>query len=66
MRGGKREGTGGAIPGAGRKPDKEPTKPRAVRLTDRQNEMLQSKGGSPYIQGLLNLEIRRQENQNAK
>jgi len=62
MRGGPREGFGGAQPGAGRKPDAEPTKPRAIRLTDRQNAAYVALGGSPWLQGLLNLEIRRQEN----
>ena len=66
MRGGKREGTGGAMPGAGRKPDRELTKPRAIRLTDRQAQAYQDLGGSPWLQGILNLEIRRQENQSAK
>ena len=60
MRGGPRKGFGGAQPGAGRKPDAEPKKPRAVRLSDRQAEAFQSLGGVGWLQGLLNLEIRRQ------
>jgi hypothetical protein len=66
MRGGKREGTGGAMPGAGRKPDRQLTKPRAIRLTDRQAQAYQDLGGSPWLQGILNLEIRKQENLNAE
>lgn len=61
MRGGARSGFGGAQPGAGRKPNKEATKPRAVRLTDRQVQAFQDLGGSPWLQGLLNLELRRQD-----
>lgn len=61
MRGGARKGTGGAMPGAGRKPDPEPMKPRAVRMTDRQAEVFQDMGGSPWFRGLINLEIRRRE-----
>ena len=49
------------MPGAGRKPYTEPTKPRAIRLTNRQAVAYVSLGGSPWLQGLLNLEIRRQE-----
>jgi hypothetical protein len=49
------------MPGAGRKPDKEPTKPRAIRLTDRQARAFQDLGGSPWLQGLLNLKLRRQD-----
>ena len=48
------------MPGAGRKPNAEPTKPRAIRLTDRQNAAYVALGGSPWLQGLLNLEIQRQ------
>lgn len=66
MRGGPRKGFGGAQPGAGRKPDPKPSKPRGVRLTDEQNAMFQELGGSPWLQGMLNLEIRRQEAENAK
>ena len=66
MRGGARKGFGGAQPGAGRKPDKEPTKPRGVRLTDRQNDEFQAAGGSPWLQGLLNLRIRNRENREAQ
>jgi hypothetical protein len=49
------------VPGAGRKPDKEPTKPRGIRLTDRQSRAFQDLGGSPWLQGLLNLELHRQD-----
>jgi len=61
MRGGPRKGFGGEQPGAGRKPDAEPKKPRAVRLSDSQAAAFQSLGGSPWLQGLLNLEIQRQQ-----
>lgn len=47
--------------GAGRKPDPEPKKPRAVRLSDRQAKAFQSLGGVAWLQGQCNLEIRRQE-----
>ena len=60
MRGGARPGTGGAMPGAGRKPDLEPKKPRAIRLSDRQAAAFQALGGVGWLQGLLNLEIQRQ------
>ena len=59
MRGGPREGFGGAQPGAGRKPDKDPTKAGALKLTKTQHAMFKALGGSPWLQGLLNLEIRR-------
>jgi hypothetical protein len=61
MRGGARKGTGGTQPGAGRKPDRQATKPRAIRLTDSQNAAYVALGGSPWLQGLLNLEIQRQQ-----
>ena len=48
------------MPGAGRKPNAIPTKPRLIRLTDEQHAMHLALGGSPWLQGLLNLEIRRQ------
>lgn len=60
MRGGPRKGFGGAQPNAGRKPNATPTEPRLVRLTDDQHAMMKALGGSPWLQGLLNLEIRRQ------
>ena len=59
MRGGKREGAGGAQPGAGRKPDAEPKKRVALLLTEAQHTEFKRLGGSPWLQGLLNLEIRR-------
>ena len=59
MRGGPREGFGGAQPGAGRKPDAEPKKPRAVRLSDRQAAAFQSLGGVGWLQGQCNLEADR-------
>ncbi len=49
------------MPGAGRKPDAEPKKPRAVRLSDKQNEMHMKLGGSAFYQGFLNLKIREAE-----
>lgn len=48
------------MPGAGRKPDLEPKKPRAIRLSDRQAAAFQALGGVGWLQGLLNLEIQRQ------
>jgi len=45
------------MPGAGRKPNAIPTEPRLVRLTDDQHAMFKALGGSPWLQGLLNLEI---------
>lgn len=54
------------MPGAGRKPDKEPTKPRGIRLTDAQNQAYQDLGGSPWLQGQLNLEIRRHKSESTK
>ena len=49
--------------GAGRKPDREPAKPRVIRLTDQQAQTFQNQGGSPWLQGLLNLELRRQKDE---
>jgi hypothetical protein len=51
------------MPGAGRKPDPVKTKSVALKLTPDQHTMFKALGGSPWLQGLLNLEIRRQENQ---
>lgn len=61
MKGGPRKGTGGAMPGAGRKPDPVPTKEYAMRLTENQHGIFKALGGSPWLQGLLNLEIRKRE-----
>jgi hypothetical protein len=47
------------MPGAGRKPNAIPTKPHLVRLTPDQHAMMKALGGSPWLQGLLNLEVRR-------
>lgn len=60
MKGGARKGTGGAMPGAGRKPDPVPTMAVELRLTVDQRKMLKALGGSPWLQGLLNLELARQ------
>ena len=60
MKGGARKGTGGAMPGAGRKPDLVATKAIEIRLTPDQHTMMKALGGSPWLQGLLNLEIARQ------
>ena len=59
MRGGPRPGFGGAQPGAGRKPDAVKTKLVGFKLTQAQHDMAKALGGSPWLQGLLNLEIRR-------
>lgn len=58
MRGGARKGTGGAMPGAGRKPTHKPKKPWPVRLSDEQIGELKLQGGSGWLQGQLNLKIR--------
>lgn len=47
------------MPGAGRKPDAEPKKPRAVRLSDRQAVAFQEMGGTPWLQGQCNLWLQR-------
>ena len=59
MRGGPRKGFGGAQPGAGRKPDPIKTKSVALKLTPDQHTAFKALGGSPWLQGLLNLEARR-------
>lgn len=59
MRGGMRKGTGGIMPGAGRKPDLLLTRPRAMRLTEPQTEVFQEQSGSAWLQGWLNLELRK-------
>jgi len=48
-----RKDNGGARPGAGRKPTL--TQKRTYRLTDEQDAMAQELGGSPWLQGVLNL-----------
>jgi hypothetical protein len=45
---------------AGCKPDKELPNPRAIRLINRQARAFQDIGGSPWLQDLLNLKLRRQ------
>jgi hypothetical protein len=60
MKEGARKPTGGAMPGAGRKPDKDPTQAVEFRLTETQRKTAKALGGSPWLQGLLNLEIQRQ------
>ena len=60
MKGGARKGAGGAMPGAGRKPNPVATKPIEIRLTPDQHTMMKGLGGSPWLQGLLNLEIQKQ------
>ena len=59
MKSGARKEKGGAMPGAGRKPDPVPTKEYSWRGTVDQHEMMKALGGSPWLQGLLNLEIQR-------
>lgn len=54
-----RKGTGGIMPGAGRKPDLLLTRPRAMRLTEPQTEVFQEQSGSAWLQGWLNLELRK-------
>ena len=49
------------MPGAGRKPDPVATKAIEIRLTPDQHAMMKALGGSPWLQGLLNLEIQRQQ-----
>ena len=53
-----RKNNGGARPGAGRKSDKVPKKYRRFLLSDEQHAMAQNLGGSPWLQGQLNLKIR--------
>lgn len=57
MRGGPRKGFGGAQPNSGRKPLEVPTKPVQVWLTVPQWLEFKSQGGSPWLQGILNLQI---------
>lgn len=40
---------GGVREGAGRKRVEEPAKPRTVRITDKQAEILKIAGGNPYL-----------------
>jgi len=60
-RGGPRKGFGGAQPGAGRKPLDDPTKRHVIRLTESQSRMFKELGGSPWLQGYLNLKLREKE-----
>lgn len=53
-----RPGFGGKQPGAGRKPFDVPTQRHIIRVTDEQWEEFERSGGSPWLQGLLNLRIR--------
>lgn len=53
-----RKDNGGARQGAGRKPNTTPKKYRKFLLTDEQYEMAKSLGGSPWLQGQLNLQIK--------
>ena len=54
----KRKSNGGARAGAGRKPDAFPKKYRKFLLSDAQYAMAKTLGGSPWLQGVLNLENR--------
>ena len=63
MRGGARKGAGGKQPGAGRKPDPEPKKRVALTLTPDQHTEFKRQGGSPWLQGLLNLKIKEKKNE---
>ena len=57
MRGGARKGTGGAMPGAGRKPNAVPTERHVIRVTAPQWAEFQALDGSLWLQGQLNLKI---------
>ena len=50
-----RKDNGGARPGAGRKPNATPKKYRKFLLTDAQYAAAKMAGGSPWLQGILNL-----------
>ena len=58
MRGGSRKGFGGPQPNSGRPALEVPTKPVQVWLTVPQWQEFKGVGGSPWLQGLLNLRIR--------
>ena len=51
----KRKNNGGPRAGAGRKPDAIKKKYRKFLLSDEQYAMARTLGGSPWLQGLLNL-----------
>jgi len=53
-----RKNNGGPRVGAGRKPDAFPKKYRKFLLSDAQYAMAKSLGGSPWLQGQLNLKIK--------
>lgn len=53
-----RKNNGGARAGAGRKPDAIKKKYRKFLLSDAQYAMAKKLGGSPWLQGVLNLENR--------
>ena len=54
----KRKNNGGPRVGAGRKPDAIKKKYRKFLLSDAQYEMAKNLGGSPWLQGQLNLKIK--------
>lgn len=55
MKADARKDNGGARKGAGRKPNTVPTKAGEVRLTVAQWAEFRRQGGSPWLQGILNL-----------
>ena len=63
MRGGARKGAGGKQPGAGRKPNAVQTYRTTFMLTKDQQDEARNQGGSPWLQGLLNLEIKEKKNE---
>jgi len=44
---------GGARPGAGRKPTKNPTKPISIRLTQAQHAEYMKQGGAKWLKNIL-------------
>lgn len=53
-----RKNNGGPRAGAGRKPDAIKKKYRKFLLSDEQYAMAKKLGGSPWLQGVLNLKIK--------
>lgn len=62
MRGGPRKGFGGPQPNSGR--PKMHTARHVIRVTDAQWSQFVALGGSPWLQGQLNLKIKEAENAN--
>lgn len=59
-----RKNNGGPRAGAGRKPDAIKKKYRKFLLSDEQYAMAKKLGGSPWLQGVLNLKIKAEEAEN--